>query len=649
MNIFEALDNQKKVVGAGDPSLAFITNEYCRYDEEIGKLYYEISFHDIQKYNFSSFLNRNHYDSFSVGKYYETGMTYYEDNEKKLKRYILAFYTKEDEYNDDEVRKIEFVDRHNKITVTQDDIKLVFSVSLIEDKMYIEDEGILYNDEIVSLDKINIMCQFYDMRHETETSRKIFYDETKITFSTITMKRIATKNGIITKHINSRTVMNLATGRTYKLNDYDLIAKRKTDLKRRPFMCLTAWNSNWLCTGVSTITAEDFNKIGKTIEKAVNDKDVIPFEEYTKDLKEDKFQVLVAYNANPFVPYSILINMYLTKEDAKRELNNYDKLFTKKFNCKVLRNKDVKKELFAFLLTQGYSKKFLEYKFKKSSPTSIVDDKKAYDEILELESIKDKNNKWKIVQSYFEHNYSIYELKDFYDSNLYAELKKTHKETDIVNAAIKIKDIYYLYDLSHSYNKIIRTIPEYKLPVKRLRLTEIHDVVCNDAKKLDDNTFEYHYSEDIQDRFNKRINEYDFVLATDNLQLVEVGTEMGICVGSYGRRVANKQCVIVYMKKDNKYVGCIEILPDGTTNQVKGIRNNSLLSNELVAFTTYAELVKIDTRKCCDLTVEYRKSSNRLEVNINETEMFTRVPIIKNGQIDFTIKKYEHQENDCWF
>ena len=396
-------------------------------------------------------------------------------------------------------------------------------------------------------------------------------------------------------------------------------------------------------------------KIGKAIEKAVNDEDIIPFEKYIETIDKramDRMQILVGYNTNPFVPYSVLINMYLTKEDRIREINSHNKVFSKNFNCKVLRNKNVRNELVTFLTSQGYSKKFINLKLNRHRSTDILEDKRVYDSILELKTIEDKNNKWKIIEGYFYNDDSIYDIKNFYDSKIYEELKKTHKEKDIVNAAMKLKDMRYLNDLAHSFSRIIRQIPDYQIP-KRLRLIEIHDIVCGDARKLSDSVYEYQYSQALQERFNRTVEGYDFSLATDSLQLVEVGTEMGICVGSYGKKVANKNCIIVTMRKDDKYVGCIEIYPNGNAGQVKAIRNNSLVGMALQAFRMYTELAKINVRDCCDLPLDSRVICEFDRVDItNESTMMIRLPKIVNSKIEFELKEYIREQNNefnDWF
>ena len=305
-----------------------------------------------------------------------------------------------------------------------------------------------------------------------------------------------------------------------------------------------------------------------------------------------------------------------------------------------------------FLTSQGYSKKFINLKLNRHRSTDILEDKRVYDSILELKTIEDKNNKWKIIEGYFYNDDSIYDIKNFYDSKIYEELKKTHKEKDIVNAAMKLKDMRYLNDLAHSFSRIIRQIPDYQIP-KRLRLIEIHDIVCGDARKLSDSVYEYQYSQALQERFNRTVEGYDFSLATDSLQLVEVGTEMGICVGSYGKKVANKNCIIVTMRKDDKYVGCIEIYPNGNAGQVKAIRNNSLVGMALQAFRMYTELAKINVRDCCDLPLDSRVICEFDRVDItNESTMMIRLPKIVNSKIEFELKEYIREQNNefnDWF
>lgn len=56
------------------------------------------------------------------------------------------------------------------------------------------------------------------------------------------------------------------------------------------------------------------------------------------------------------------------------------------------------------------------------------------------------------------------------------------------------------------------------------------------------------------------ISGYSFCLPEDTNRLMQIGSEMNICVGHlYSDAAVNKEATIVYAKKDEKCVLCIEI------------------------------------------------------------------------------------------
>jgi hypothetical protein len=75
---------------------------------------------------------------------------------------------------------------------------------------------------------------------------------------------------------------------------------------------------------------------------------------------------------------------------------------------------------------------------------------------------------------------------------------------------------------------------------------------------------------------------FSLTLAKDTLELINVGAEMNICVGSYTDRAVSKSCTIMVLREDSISVGCIE-LREGSVVQVKGSRNQ-LLQNAEKAF-----------------------------------------------------------------
>ena len=107
-------------------------------------------------------------------------------------------------------------------------------------------------------------------------------------------------------------------------------------------------------------------------------------------------------------------------------------------------------------------------------------------------------------------------------------------------------------------------------------LKKIHDVLSRDYKKIRVENKELNYSDEIY-LLNDKIDDFSFILAKDTYELIDIGQELHICVGSYGERAASGKLIIVKMIKGNEYVGCIELSPDGKSlHQAKACFNNLL-------------------------------------------------------------------------
>lgn len=77
-------------------------------------------------------------------------------------------------------------------------------------------------------------------------------------------------------------------------------------------------------------------------------------------------------------------------------------------------------------------------------------------------------------------------------------------------------------------------------------------------------------------KLEKDFGDVKFELAKDSKDLAIVGADMGICVGGYANAAASKQCIIVKMVNNGKYVGCIEIRDGDRLYQIKAKFNNPL-------------------------------------------------------------------------
>ena len=144
-------------------------------------------------------------------------------------------------------------------------------------------------------------------------------------------------------------------------------------------------------------------------------------------------------------------------------------------------------------------------------------------------------------------------------------------------------------------------------------LIEIHN---NMAKNYDQIKFKKHdipYCES-EMSFEGDFGGYSFKLPHDTYELVQIGKEMGICVGGYGDSALNKNCTIVTMKDGDKYVGCLELRKVTNINneeewqlyQAKAKFNNMLQEKKAEALKSWVEKLQIDTNECYD----YRHIAN---------------------------------------
>lgn len=64
----------------------------------------------------------------------------------------------------------------------------------------------------------------------------------------------------------------------------------------------------------------------------------------------------------------------------------------------------------------------------------------------------------------------------------------------------------------------------------------------------------------------------DILIARNRATLTNIGTAMGICVGSYGEAVESQRCRIAYIKTNGEYIACLELNRRGKTADKKGYK-----------------------------------------------------------------------------
>jgi hypothetical protein len=118
---------------------------------------------------------------------------------------------------------------------------------------------------------------------------------------------------------------------------------------------------------------------------------------------------------------------------------------------------------------------------------------------------------------------------------------------------------------------------------------------------------------------------------------------MSICVGSYTENVARRDCMIVYMTENDKYVGCIEIRPNGKIIQVKAQHNNVFIGEMLTAFKKYVDIVGLSTIDCYDLSHEDKVKREPMQFDLKtQLKSVIKIPKVINGkEITFDTEDYD--------
>jgi hypothetical protein len=116
----------------------------------------------------------------------------------------------------------------------------------------------------------------------------------------------------------------------------------------------------------------------------------------------------------------------------------------------------------------------------------------------------------------------------------------------------------YVVDIEEMYSYILSKAPDYA-PIFDGDIRHLHDTLSSDQRKITNPNLTIPYQEK-ERKLEKRIDQKsEFILAPDTHYLIEVGSKMNICVGSYGRRVMQKECHIIVLKEMDEPVVCIEI------------------------------------------------------------------------------------------
>ena len=374
------------------------------------------------------------------------------------------------------------------------------------------------------------------------------------------------------------------------------------------------------------------NNLGSYIDSLFDNTSIEDDKQYkVSSISSDALSVLFFYNQNPYMKCKDALDI--------ARIRNFHYYYgivggknfpTKARNINRIRNTNLIKELNEII---GIKSK-LERKFINDSERKLS----AYDYVHNLNSaIKNQDNRNKFLNI-------EYECSTRNRSNSFASMKvvpnpylskliEVFGETTVTNALTKdivrhnnkvknkygpellqissvddykIRNDVWYKDTIRNYCDIIAVYPDYKLPCDRLRLKDLHDKIAKDANKIRHKEKVYTYEEKFMNMYdNKVIEDVTFKVALSNHKLADIGSQMGICVGGYWDRVERGELFIVYMKREDKYIGCLEISKNGILHQAKAKYNCRLDDKELELLKEYCLMtnIGIDT---CDVVDKYK-------------------------------------------
>jgi hypothetical protein len=236
---------------------------------------------------------------------------------------------------------------------------------------------------------------------------------------------------------------------------------------------------------------------------------------------------------------------------------------------------------------------------------------KFLDRILYLRKCGFKNSD--VIHSVVEHGDFLAAIEDNYygsgQKNPHSVMIKIIKtmnnhsnESAVAKRLTKLpRDSWYLSDMCNMYEKVrehdkklLDTIDWHG------SLVEIHDDLSLITTKIRYANKVIPYTKE-DGKLEREVGDYVFKLAEDTNELVAIGQEMKICVGSYRESVLSRNCIIVAMKSDDKYVGCIELDRGWNLRQLKGKRNAYLVGPASEAAKKWLKTVGIHgANKCND-------------------------------------------------
>lgn len=250
--------------------------------------------------------------------------------------------------------------------------------------------------------------------------------------------------------------------------------------------------------------------------------------------------------------------------------------------------------------------------------------------------VKKQDNLIKLLDSFYADD-GIWKPKNLFQDTFYGKhgikamrfiLALHHDENTFVNCLIKLGErtatyqihdlLSYLKDIANMYKGIKIRAEDYQIKYKN-NLWEYHDKLSRDYNRIKVDKTDIKYMKKELQNYEKEIDTFQFVLAKDNHELIEVGTNLNICVGSYGERAVERKTTIVFMKSEEVVDVCIEIKKidkQMRLMQTKTSRNHYPNYQQALAIQKWCKQAGINSTHCYDLESvlkKYKEEQKQIE------------------------------------
>lgn len=179
-------------------------------------------------------------------------------------------------------------------------------------------------------------------------------------------------------------------------------------------------------------------------------------------------------------------------------------------------------------------------------------------------------------------------------------------------------------------------------------IQELHDRLSRDLERYRNPYQAIPYSDEEKEIYNRTIKGYTFRLAESNHELTRIGSEQNICVGGYGNRAIEKQCVIVLVENSKGEHRITIELNRGRyymsesdnivfINQAKLKRNDRPADEEAKIVAEYCYETNTRWENCYDL--QAAKGCEWPEIPTGQSPVWIKASQINNPQKHFALRQ----------